>query len=181
MKNQQIASLSLKIIGIYSIILAVPMIGNLINAFGFPADGPMERIIIVLSVAITFVLQLVASLFLIYFGDRIAKIFIPTSDTNESISALNSRDIQAIAFSIIGVVLIVVTIPKLFQLGANIYAIQRAADNFQAEYKLERDTIAFGVNILCRFILGILLFITGDSLSNIWHKITKRIQFERKI
>ena len=181
MKNQQIASLSLKILGIYSIILAVPMIGNLINAFGFPADGPMERIIIVLSVAITFVLQISAGLFLIYFGDRIAKIIIPEADTIESISTLNSRDIQAIAFSIIGVVLIVVTIPKLFQLGANIYAIQRAADNMQAEYKLERDTIAFGVNILCRFILGILLFITGDSLSNIWHKINKRIQYERKI
>lgn len=180
MTNQQIASLSLKILGIYSIILAVPMIGNLINAFGFPANGIMERTTIVLSVAITFVLQFGTGLYLIYFGDIIAIKIMPKADTIDSNSALNSRDIQAMAFSIIGVVLIVVTIPKLFQLGANIYAIQRSADSMQAEYKFERDTIAFGVNILCRFILGVLLFITGDSLSNIWHKINNRIQYERK-
>ena len=55
------------------------------------------------------------------------------------------------------------------------------ADELGAKFQLKRETIGFGINLLIRFILGVLLFIGGDSISNLWRRIRDRIKYEANI
>ena len=55
------------------------------------------------------------------------------------------------------------------------------ADELGTKFQLERDTIGFDINLLSRFILGFLLFMSGDSIANLWRRITDRLKCEAKI
>jgi hypothetical protein len=181
MNMKQIAKLALQIIGIYTIVSAIPLIRAFINALGFPVEGPLMRLTLIISAIIPFFLLIVAGCYFIIKANSLSDMLISNENKIDSNIAIKSIELQAIAFSIVGVVLMVLTIPKLFQLGVNIYALQKAADKFGAEPKLARDTISFGVSLLIQFILGVLLFFSGNSIANLWHKFVKRIQYERNI
>ncbi|MCK4828119.1 hypothetical protein KA005_70975 [bacterium] len=178
---KHIAKLALQIIGIYSIVSAIPLISAFINSLGFPVEGPVARLTIMISSIIPFILLIATGCYLISKAKSISEIIISNEDKIDSNITIKSIDLQAIAFSIVGVILMVLTIPKLFQLGVNIYALQKTADKFGAEPRLARDTISFGVSLLIQFILGVLLFFSGNSIANLWHKFVHRIQYEKNI
>jgi len=179
MTKQELSQITLKVLGIYALLESVQMISGLINVFAFSEDMHLERYAMILSVVVPFLLLLWASLFLILRTEKITVKYFPIGYIENL--GLKGNQIQAIAFSVIGVVLIVTTIPKLSQLGMNIYALMNRASELGAELKLERDTIGFGLNLLVRLILGVLLFISGESLSNLWRRITDRIRYETNI
>lgn len=179
MTKQELSQIALKILGIYALLESIQLISGVINVFGFPGDAPFIKSFIVLSMVVPFLILLWAGIFLIRKTDRITSKYFP-SGSIENIDPKGSQ-IQAIAFSVIGVVLVVTTIPKLSQLGVNIYALMSRTNELGTRFKLERETIGFGINLLSRFIIGILLFISGNSIANLWRRITDRIKYEAKI
>jgi Ca2+/Na+ antiporter len=179
MTKQELSQIALKILGIYALLESIQFISGVLNVFSFRGDAPFERSLMVLSMVVPFLILLWAGTFLIRRADRITSKYFPSGSIDNV--DLKGSQIQAIAFSIIGAVLIVTTIPKLSQLGVNIYSLMRRADKLGAKFELERDTIGFGINLLSRFILGVLLFISGNSISNLWRRITDRIKYEANI
>jgi hypothetical protein len=179
MTKQEISQIALKILGIYALLESIQFISGFLNVFSFRGDAPIERTLMALSMAVPFLLLLLAGTFLIRRADRITSKYFPTGSI-ENID-LKGSQIQAVAFSIIGAVLIVTTIPKLSQLGVNIYSLMNRANELQTKFQLERDTIGFGINLLSRFILGVLLFIGGDSIANLWRRSKDRIKYETNI
>ena len=179
MTKQELSQIALKVLGIYALLDSIQFISGVLNVFSFGEDAPFERSLMALSMVVPFLILLWAGTFLIRRTDRITSKYFPSGSIDNI--DLKESQIQAIAFSIIGVVLIVTTIPKLSQLGVDIFSLMSRADELGAEFKLERDTIGFGINLLSRFILGILLFIGGDSVSNLWRRIKARIKYEANI
>jgi len=179
MTKQELAQIGLKILGIYALLQSIQFITGFLNVFSIRGDAPVERSIMVLSIVVPFLILLWAGIFLVRKTDRITSKYFPTGSIDNIV--LKGNQIQAIAFSIIGAVLIVTTIPKLSQLGLNIYSLMSRAEELGSKFEFRRDTIGFGINLLCRFILGVLLFISGDSISNLWHRITDRIKYEANI
>jgi hypothetical protein len=179
MNKQELSQIALKLLGIYALLESFQLLGGAFSVFGFPEDMPFYRYVMILSTLVPFIILVWSGLFLIRKTDKISTKYFPSGQI-ENIE-LKGNQIQAISFSIIGVVLIVTTIPKLTQLGMNIYALLSRANEIGAELNLERDTIGFGINLLIRFVLGILLFISGESLSNLWRRITDRIKYEANI
>lgn len=179
MTKQELAEIALKILGIYALLTSIQFIGSFISVFNFPSDGPWIRSLMLISVIAPLLLLLWAGYYLLCRTSRISLKYFPEGQI-QNIN-IDAKNLQSIAFSIIGVVLIVTTIPKLSQLGVSIYALSERAKDIGTDYKLERDTIAFGISILCKFILGILLFISGDSITNLWMKIVNRIKYETNI
>ena len=179
MTKQELSQIALKILGIYALLESIQFISGVLNAFSFRGDAPFERSIMALSMVVPFLILLWAGTFLILRTNRITSRYFPSGSIDNI--ELKGKQIQAIAFSIIGVVLIVTTIPRLSQLGVNIYALMGRADELGAKFQLKRETIGFGINLLIRFILGVLLFIGGDSISNLWRRIRDRIKYEANI
>ena len=179
MNKQELSQIALKILGIYALLESIQLFSGVLSVFGYPEDMPFNRFVMILSVVVPFLILVWSGLFLIRRTDKITAKYFPSGPIENS--ELKGSQIQAIAFSIIGIVLIVTTIPKLSQLGMNIYALMSRAKEIGAELDLERDTIGFGINLLCRFILGVLLFISGESIANLWRRITDRIKYEANI
>lgn len=181
MSQLQITSLSLRLAGIYSLIQAILMIRPVINSFGFASQQPSVGTTLILGASIPFILLIIFGLLLFIGSNRISRRIIREKTSTDISSELNSKKIQAIAFSILGVILVIISIPKILQIISNIVALQNAADNSFTIYKLSRDTIAFGIGVVLQFLFGIYLFISGHSLSNLWHKIVQRIEYEKNI
>lgn len=179
MTKQELSQIALKILGIYALLESIQQLSGVFSVFAIPGDAPLVKSFMVLSIIVPFLILLCAGIYLILRSERITSKFFPIGSINNI--NLKGSQIQAIAFSIIGAILVVTTIPKLSQLGVNIYSLMSRADELGSKYQLERDTLGFGINLLCRFILGVLLFICGDSISNLWRRVTDRIKYEAKI
>ena len=179
MTKQELSQIALKILGIYALLESIQFITGVLNVFSFRGDAPFERSLMALSMVVPFLILLWAGTFLIRKPDRITSKYFPSGSIDNI--DLKGSQIQAIAFSIVGAALIVTTIPKLSQLSVNIYSLMSRADELGTKFELRRDTIGFGINLLSRFILGVLLFISGDSISNLWRRITDRIKYEANI
>ena len=101
MNRQHIAELGLKLIGIYSFVQAIPLVGGFINVLGMTFDEQHSmRFALILSSAITFFLLLGIGLFLITFSKKIAIRFFPEDSQQVISSDISLRDVQSIAFSI---------------------------------------------------------------------------------
>ena len=178
---KQVAKLALQILGIYTLVSSIKVIQAFINAFGMPADEISIRITLISSSFISLGLLIVVGLYLILKAEILSDRLLSDENDIKTDIKIKPIELQAIAFSIVGVVLIVLTIPKIFQLGVNIYALKKYALERGAEQKLARDTLSYGVGLLIQFLLGVLLFFSGNSIANLWHKVVQRLQYERKI
>ena len=177
----QIASLSLKILGIYSFIQSIPLIRAFVHAIGFPVDGPPMRLTLILGSCISLVLFFCLGITLIFFSKSIARRMVSRSEQTVSLQATDAKELQAIAFSIVGIVLMCLAIPKLFQFAVNISALQQPGIETPMRERIANDTLAFGIATGIQFIIGLLLFLGGQFLAQLWHLLVERFRYEKNI
>jgi hypothetical protein len=89
-------------------------------------------------------------------------------ETITETSALTARNIQAIAFSVVGLVMIVIAIPHLVQLASNLQ-ILKSAGSEMVKKEISIRTWAYSIGIAVQFIIGLFLFFGGRGLSSIWY------------
>jgi hypothetical protein len=181
MTTQKIASLALKIVGIYSIIQFIEQIRALVHAIGFSFAEPPIRPTMIIGASISSALLLGLSILLLAFSNRLARKLFPEDDPIENLHFDDLKNLQSIAFSIVGVVIFAVAIPKIFQISATIYALQKSGYEIPVAERISKETFAFGVATIIQLIIGLLLFLGGPSLSNLWQKFVNRIEYERNI
>ncbi|MBI4681094.1 MAG: hypothetical protein HY753_07840 [Nitrospirae bacterium] len=170
----QIASLSLKLIGIFSIIQAIPILKELSAAFAFKKSNlfiseaaPPTFNYLLLGILTSIILLLILGTCLIIFSDKLAeKIMKGNSET--LLTDISARDIQLIAFSVVGVVLIVLAIPQIVQLGVNIQVLKQAGDDLPIKNVLA-STWAHAIGLTIQTIIGLLLFFGSRGLSSLWY------------
>lgn len=177
----QIASLSLKILGIYSFIQSIPLIRAFVHAIGFPVDEPTMRLTLILGSCVSLVLFFGLGITLMLFSKPIAKRIVTQNEQTVSLKATDTKVLQAIAFSVVGIVLMCLAIPKLFQLAVNISTLQQPGIETPMLEKISNDTLAFGVATGIQFIIGLLLFLGGQFLAQLWHLLVERFKYEKNI
>lgn len=175
MTKIQIASLSLKIVGIFSIIQAIPILKSLSEALEMRGlkigDVPYDATYLLVGIFLSFSLLIIIGSFLIIFSQRLAKKIFRDSDDKPISSDVSAKDIQSIAFSVVGIVLMVITIPKLIQLGANLGTWKIAG--VETKSSISISTWIYFIGIAVQFILGLLLFIGARGLSSFWYFLQK--------
>ena len=181
MTTHKIASLALKIVGIYSIIQFIEQIRALVHAFGLSFAEPPIRSTMIMGASISSVLLFGLSIILLAFSNGLARKLFPEDDPIENLHFDDFKNLQSIAFSMVGVVLLAVAIPKIFQISAIIFALQKPGYEIPVAERISKETFAFGVATLIQLLLGLLLFFRGPSLSNFWQKLANRIEYERNI
>ena len=181
MSRTQIVSLSLKLIGIYALIQAILMLRAVIHSFGFSSQEPSMGLTLILGSLIPFTLLIILGCLLLAASNRIARRMIFSEGHPEDFKGFTPMQIQAMAFSILGVILIVLPIPRLFQIASSIYAYQKTSADIVTKQKLATETIWYGIGLALQITIGILLFISGHSLANLWRKIVQRLKYEQNI
>jgi|GEM_PF-1798623 len=173
MTQNQIASLSLKLLGIYSLIEAIPLLRELSQVFAWRGSriemesGPFRTDLLLMGIMTSVGLLLLLGLTLIIFSNSLSRRLITEEEAINEKAELTAKNIQSIAFSIVGLVMIVIAIPHLVQLAANLQALKSAGGE-SVKQSIQIGTWVYSIGIAVQFIIGILLFLGGRGLSNIW-------------
>ena len=108
------------------------------------------------------------------------RVYLPENIEKDTASSLPIKEIQSIAFSVVGLVMIVLAIPKIFQIGWNIHSLQSAGDQRNTQELLMQNW-SFTLATVIQFAIGIFLFIGSELLSSGWHFVVNRLKYEKNI
>jgi hypothetical protein len=155
MTKKEIVSLSLKLAGIYCILMALTYSSiAMISIFSYRG----QSFLVTLFSLMPFILFLASGIYLI-FSTKIDAKLIPSIDQESKPSSLSSHEIQSLAFSIIGVFVLVNAIPDFIQI------IITVTSGINVSY------LSHIVAVLIKLALGIYLFLGSKGLSGLWHKL----------
>ncbi len=179
MQKQEIANLILKILGVYVIVQAIAMFQYPVFIFTqllrLSERTPAFYVSIVVSL-LPAALMFGAGFILIRKSDKLAPALLGEDSGNDiQTSKLSTQEIQAIAFSVVGLYIFVIGVPKLFQFGFQIIS-------QPMQMEVARISIrASWPNIISTFIqclLGAGLFLQAQGISKFWYQL-KRAGDER--
>lgn len=78
MTKSQLASVALKIIGIYSILQAIPILGTIVQTFAFPHGDEFNRLFLILGTSIPFVLLIgIGFVLIVYSAKLVDRVLFP--------------------------------------------------------------------------------------------------------
>ena len=176
-KNQmtpvQIAILSLRLLAIFTLIDTIPYLMSLTEAFAWKGvalagDRQFNTDLILIGTILSLVLQFSIGLFLFVYAKRLAKRMIAEEESEKSSTELSAKNIQTIAFSVVGLIMIVIAIPHIAQFAVNLQALKNAgAETLKRSISI--GTWAYSIGILIQFIFGIILFLGARGLSSLWY------------
>jgi hypothetical protein len=179
MKANQLATLVLRLLGIYCLIQVIPTIAAVTTAVSFvqapPVDGKeqiLSDIAIVMVAMLPFACRLVFGIFLIArsvtWGERLtAKI-----TGQENIAGISFQQAQVLAFAIAGVLIFADALPSLF-LGIFNLAIWFKAHTSHPELQ-SNSTLRSGLTALgalAKALLGLGLFFCAHGSANFWRSL----------
>ena len=174
-----IASLASKFLGIYALIQSIPLISSISQLIAFAKDDPLLSFRLIIASIIPALLMATAGMILIIFSTKIAKKMLPEEQAQTK-GSFSTKDIQSIAFSVVGLLMIVLTFPKIIQIIGNVHALKAAGDERNVS-ELISNTWSYAAATGFQFIIGIFLFIGSELLSSVWHFIVKRLRYEKNI
>ena len=171
MKKRDIASLALKLLGIYAFIVSISMLQSIVFVISrFIHTQEANLLTSIIGFLIPLILMITFGIYLLKASDKLSNRIFTGIENNNSTMKLSSHDVQAIAFSIIGVFLITNVIPKLFQKIAQLLSLVSIQDRVLLKtvgQRLSEDLL----EMIIQLILGLYLFLGGKGISKLWHKI----------
>lgn len=178
MNIKDLASLAIKLLGLYMLINFISTIPSYFSIGSIPIDEPSMRMSFIIGISISAVLYFMIGLYLLKNGDKLALKIVPQNNEKENEIIIDVNEIQTIAFSIVGLILIILAITDIFNLCTHIYSLMNHFEMFgNKNPELILNTIGLVVKMLLQIIIGITLFFKGNYISFFW----KRIEYERDI
>ncbi len=164
MTKKEIVSLSLKLAGIYCLIMSIPHVGHVMAAVSTWRLGFLFMLISITP----FVLLLLFGAYLI-FSSKLPSKMASSMIQEEKTTSFTFQDIQVLAFSIIGVWLLSSTIPTFIQVIVRITLLHSTS---QRSFSVFRDSYIISqiVAAVLKLALGIYLFSGSKGLAKLWQK-----------
>mgnify|MGYP001059525128 CR=1 FL=1 len=180
MTKEEIVSLSLKLAGIYCLILAITHLNYTFQSmvYFFWQEDFWSKLISINSF-VSIVLSLTPFLLLLLFGfylffsEKLPSKIASLMTQGQKISSFTFQDIQILAFSIIGVWLLSSAIPTLIRFIVQIILISSTS---QRPVPLLDNSIYIShiVAAILKIALGIYLFSGGKGIIKLWQKVKCR-------
>jgi hypothetical protein len=172
MNQLQLASVLLKVLGLYSIIRALVLSENFYQAIfatRLPSTAaPAENHALLIFASLVPISLLVgAGILLIRQSGRLAPLIAGPASEGGAGSYITPHVFQSIAFSVLGLYLSVSAIPGLFCLFWNLLGLNEAVPAAM-RINVATETWAFGVRLSLQFILGLWVFFGARGFSNLW-------------
>ena len=172
MTKREVASLALKLSGIYAFIVSVSSVHTMmymIASIGTQYDYPGTPPLLAAGSGIPLLLLLFLGFYLIAASERLSKRLFPQDAEEDKISPLSSEDVQTIAFSIVGVLLLTKAVPGLCRAILRIFDMyHRNLPSAFIKEHIVQDSV-----VMVQLALGLYLFLGGKGLSGLWHKLQR--------
>jgi len=162
MTKKEIVSLSLKLVGIYCLILSISYFGFAIMS----AVSSWRQGFLYMLISITpSVLLLLFGAYLI-FSNKLPSIMASSMIQEEKTTSFTFQDIQVLAFSIIGVWLLSIAIPTFIQAILQITVLYSGSQRSFPVYFISQIVAS-----VLKLALGIYLFSGSKGLAKLWQKL----------
>jgi hypothetical protein len=174
MTKRDLAEVLLRITGVYALFLAIPHLTNILALAALPATAEVRQQYgpwIYAMQILPFLFLAVPALALIIRGDSFARLIVPHDSDAPTDSSIKSVDIQAIAFSVVAVVLALHAVPRIGGLCGNLWKLRMAGVDSYARASLVVETWQLAGVIALQFGLAAALFLRGRGLAALWHRI----------
>jgi len=167
----ELASFMLKLLGVYALIEALPLLRYLgIIASMFGSDDMSQSLWLYLGMTLPFIFTALVGLALLMYSDALAgKIFGRDDGTNVS-TAIRGAEFQAIGFSVVAVFVALQAVPQVLQLVTNIWHITSKRFPEDVDARLVYGTWKIGLSVVLQYVLAVVLFLRARGLANLWHK-----------
>jgi len=174
MTKRQFSEMVLKLLGVYVLLQAlslVYMLGIIIDSFMTPKSEWHMNVHKLLSFLGPFVLISIVAIFLLTRSQWIAMLLFREDSKLNLGTALSSRDVQAVIFSAVGILVFLNTLPRLVQIIASPLLFARDLRGFDMRNLLAPGGLIRLLGTLAKAGLGIMLFFRARGLANFWHSI----------
>jgi hypothetical protein len=174
MKANQLATLVLRLLGIYCLIQVIPAFNLVINMMpvmqGTPMDGhnyTFSNVALIVALLFPFGLRLIAGILLlrrsVTWGERL----VPNESAQENATVISFQQAQVLAFAVAGVLIFADALPSLF-LGifnlVNWFEAHTSHPELQSNSTLRSGLTALGA--LAKALLGLGLFFCAHGFAN---------------
>lgn len=172
MSQREIAALALRLLGVYCMVTGLPYIVSIAGALadGLPLAERLVRVVVMLLPGGTLV---VVGLLLLAAADPAARLLVGRAADTPLVEHWTSRQVQGLAFSVLGAYLVATSLPGLLALvGQMIYmhGTVSFASRTQAETTMSFQLSRVAENLL-QLALGVWLFLGARGFSNLWHRL----------
>ena len=179
MKANQLATLVLRLLGIYCLIQVIPAFNLVINMMpvmqGSPMDGhnlTFSNIVLFVAILFPFGLRLIAGILLLRHSVTWGERLMPNENWQENVTAISFQQSQVLAFAIAGVLIFADALPSLF-LGifnlVNWFEAHSSHPELQSSYTLRNGLTALGA--LAKALVGLGLFFCAHGFANFWRSL----------
>jgi hypothetical protein len=167
MSMRILASVAFTILGCVALYSAVLMLQGLLSIPAYMEEYQGNLLIIVVAIAFPLVLMVTGGLALILQRDRLATSVVGEAD--EGVGEIDSAQIPELAFALLGLYLVITTLPSLGSLAVSAIDYRGWEDTAQFEHVF-RSNLGHYAGTLAQFVAGGCLFLYARSLGSWWRR-----------
>jgi len=187
MKNRELSEVLIKVLGIYALLQALPLFQYLAMAISslFVTQNETISFLIQAINIVAISANIMVGLYLIKNGGNISKKLFP-EESKDLIDqkAINKTELQSIIFSGIGLLILIMAIPKAIQSGLSIYLYLNESMDGEANRIFSNSW----PNVLATTLqaaIGFFVFFQAQGITNMWRRIQsmryEKIEQKQKI
>lgn len=173
MSRHDISSFALKILGIICIIFAISSLENLFAYFIYTVNdaggSSVDFVILLLSATVPFTILLIAGILLLKNSDTWGKKLWRGEEAITTQSGITKEEVQIIGFSLIGLLLLAFSVPKLFKILIALFESLSGTGHAPYSSYVIKDIVF----VLVQISIGLYLFIGSTGLNKFWKQIQK--------
>ena len=162
MTNRELATLAVKLLGVYCLILVV----GAAPGMGYWLGMELETLAPLLLGIASLLLFTFLGVWLIWKSDSFVRLVVPTAEAPTSERG-GASELQGVLFSVIGVVLVVHALPRII---LTIFVYSRVEEWEKGTSGLERAWPQLAA-VALEIVLGVALFVGSRGLARMWRRI----------
>lgn len=176
MKPNLLATLVLRLMGIYCLIQSLPMLGMLgsLVIFAKASGGVSQSVALIVSI-LPGIIMLAVGVLLLIFSTRLGRMLVPEATSDSAAVAITFEQAQVLAFAVAGILILADSLPKLpHGLSTLIsWAMARKEDRqFQGVYgQFGFFTLTSAAGTVLQAGLGLALFFRARGFANFWRSL----------
>ncbi|RPJ19443.1 MAG: hypothetical protein EHM35_20650 [Planctomycetaceae bacterium] len=174
MTRHELASFALKLLGIYAFIEALPLfqsLGGLVYALRSDRPQAATEAWVYVIMLIPLLLTAAAGAILLVFSQNLAPRLVGEDKPLGMSSVLTGRDVQAIGFAVVAVLIFLHAIPQIAQaVWTGYYAISQHVSE-PTSGRMRQDFLRYGIPAVIQLVLAFILFLQARGLAGLWHRI----------
>jgi hypothetical protein len=168
MRSSEAARLALSLAGVLAITFAVLLLPGIVSVFLLQEQPLWVKVLGLVSYLIPVIVLMAAGIYLLRSSDRIARYHFAGS--GEGSASIGMRDLEALAFSWLGLLIFLLAIPGLGKLAFGVLWIRRHPGG---SGPVLANQLASYAGTLLQAIVGAYLFFYGPRFAGLWHRLLR--------